>query len=138
DERIPPRHLPAALSGLAHVALLLVAATGAVRVYDGRPRHYFTELPLRVYVYLRTTLGGLDGEATLRHFTGTQWPLPVELALAAPAARTAHTPAPTRRRAPVSTSAAHDRRRRGAPAELSMADSAFPPLHFVNAVERGP
>jgi hypothetical protein len=81
--RIPLRHVPLALSGLAHVAPMLVAGAGVVRVYDGRPKHYFTLLDQRVYVYLRTVLGGLDGESTLRHFTGTQWPLAPELALAA-------------------------------------------------------
>ncbi len=82
-ERMPARLAPAALSGVVHVAPLLAAGVGAARVYDGRPRYYFTQLGLRVYVYLRTVLGGIDGEATLRHFTGTQWPLGPELALAA-------------------------------------------------------
>ena len=74
--------LAAALSALAHLAPVVVAAAGAARGNPGRPRHLFTELPRRLYVFARTVLGSLDGEATLRHFTGTQLPLAPELLLA--------------------------------------------------------
>jgi len=74
--------LAAAVSALAHVAPLAVAAAGAARGNLGRPRHLFTELPRRLYVFARAVLGSLDGEATLRHFTGTQLPLVPELLLA--------------------------------------------------------
>ena len=74
--------LAAAFSALVHVAPLALAAAGAARDNPGRPRHLFTELPRRLYVFARAVLGSLDGEATLRHFTGTQLPLALELLLA--------------------------------------------------------
>jgi hypothetical protein len=74
--------LAAAATSLAHVAPMVVAAATAARGNPGRPRHFFTELPRRLYVFGRAVLGSLDGEATLRHFTGTQLSLVPELLLA--------------------------------------------------------
>ncbi|MFO0650971.1 MAG: hypothetical protein U0326_32395 [Polyangiales bacterium] len=82
-QRLSWRLVPVALSGFAHVVPMLVAGAGVVRGYDGRPRHHFTRFAERVYVYLRTVLGSIDGEATLRHVTGHELPLAPELLVAA-------------------------------------------------------
>ncbi len=82
-ERLPRRHIPLALSGALHVVPMLVASRRVVQGYNGRPKHYFTDLAHRLEVFARTVLGGLDGEATLRHATGTHAPLAIELVVAA-------------------------------------------------------
>ena len=82
-QRLSWKLVPIALTGFAHVIPMLVAGAGVVRGYDGRPRHHFTLFGERVYVYLRTVLGSLDGEATLRHVTGHELPLAPELLVAA-------------------------------------------------------
>jgi len=69
----------ALIAGSLHVVPMLVAGVQVAHTADGRPRYYFTEFPRRLWVFGRTLLGGLGGESTLRHFTGTQWPLPAEL-----------------------------------------------------------
>lgn len=56
---------------------LHVAAAGATR-----PQHHWTNLAARIAVFARTLVGGVDGEATLRHVTGTQFGAPGEAALA--------------------------------------------------------
>lgn len=53
---------------------LHVARQGATR-----PRHFFTLLGDRLAVYLRTLLGSLSGDATLRHFVGPRPSLAAEL-----------------------------------------------------------
>jgi len=50
-----------------------VAARG-----NTRPNYQFTHFAMRLNVYFRTVFGGLGGEATVRHFTGTEYPLVVE------------------------------------------------------------
>jgi hypothetical protein len=80
-----PWRVLAAVSGALHVVPMLIAAFGVVRLHDTHTRHYFSAFACRVYVYLRSTLGALDGEATLRHFTGTEATLMGELSLAAAA-----------------------------------------------------
>lgn len=69
----------ALVAGALHVVPMLVAGVQVAHTADGRPRYYFTEFPRRLWVFARTLLGGLGGESTLRHFTGTQWSLPFEL-----------------------------------------------------------
>ena len=83
SERPRGWNLLAALTCALHVVPMALAAHGAVVVYNGRPRYYFTQFPLRLYVFLRAYLGSVDGEATLRHFTATEAPLALELTLAA-------------------------------------------------------
>jgi hypothetical protein len=71
-QRMSLRCVPAALTGLVHVVPLVMASFGAVQGYPGRQHHFFNQFGLRLYVYVRTVIGGLNGESTLRHFTGTQ------------------------------------------------------------------
>lgn len=73
---------------LAVVTALVVAspvvhgALGVVREGATRPQHFFTRFAERVEVYLRTLLGALSGEATLRHFVAPRPSLAWELAAA--------------------------------------------------------
>jgi hypothetical protein len=54
---------------------------GALAVVDRgttQPSAYFNAFGTRLYTFVRTTLGGLGGEATVRHFTGNTLPVAVE------------------------------------------------------------
>jgi hypothetical protein len=64
----------ALLLASAHVAIVARGALAVAEGASGRPHHYFSELALRLHTYFRTLLGGLAGEATLRHFTGSVLP----------------------------------------------------------------
>lgn len=59
-----------ALCGLAHVAPVWIAALGVARAGHARQAQFFNNLGARLAVFLRTLLGGLWGEPTLRHMTG--------------------------------------------------------------------
>jgi len=72
-ERPRGRTLAAASTALVHVLPMACAALRAARGNPGRPGTFFTAMPQRLHVFVRTLLGAVDGEATLRHFTGTQW-----------------------------------------------------------------
>jgi hypothetical protein len=82
-KRMPLRYVGAALTGLVHVVPLVVASVGAVQGYSGRQHHFFNHFGLRLYVFVRTVIGGLNGESTLRHFAGTQGSLVFEWLLLA-------------------------------------------------------
>lgn len=65
--------------GLLHVVPVLRDAMTVAERGTTRPSHWFEQFGLRLYTYVRTVLGGLSGEATLRHFTGGDLPLPWEI-----------------------------------------------------------
>ncbi len=65
--------------GALHLVPVAIGAAGVARRGTTRPSYYFNHLGERVHTYLRTVLGGLGGEATVRHFTGEVLALPLEL-----------------------------------------------------------
>lgn len=71
--------LAAALAALPVISGALAVARGG----STRPRHLFTHLGDRLYVYVRTLLGSISGEATLRHFVAPRPSLALELFAAA-------------------------------------------------------
>ncbi len=74
------------LALLAATLAALPVMSGALAVARGgstRPRHLFTHLGDRSYVYVRTLLGSLSGESTLRHFVAPRPSLALELLAAA-------------------------------------------------------
>ncbi|MBI5515124.1 MAG: glycosyltransferase family 39 protein [Deltaproteobacteria bacterium] len=72
------------LLALAHPLWLARGALGAAQAFSRPPLGaYFTLLPARLEVFARALLGGLGGEATVRHFTGEVLPWPAECALLA-------------------------------------------------------
>jgi hypothetical protein len=73
-----------ALLTAAVVALpVMRGALAVARAGSTRPRHLFTHLGDRLYVYVRTLLGSLSGESTLRHFVAPRTSLALEFTAAA-------------------------------------------------------